>query len=249
MGESNTLSRVLRRAAAGLLSLLLSTAALADGVLVLGGTGQLGAVIVKMLVEKGDEVTVFVRPTSDRSRLDGVGVAYAVGDLLDEESVSKALSSGQFRAVVNAVRAPLSEIDFYAITSGHIVTHAKANGVTQIIHHGAVGAGDNMDLHPDVPWDRVPGLKARMLDQGRAEQNFLGSGITSTIIRNARVWPDGTPSTGQAELTEDQSVLTPNTREDLAIFTLNCLDNPACGGRIYHVKDESLSWPPPGFGE
>ena len=237
------------RWAAALMALFFSVSALADGVLVFGGTGQLGAAIVKLLLEKGEQVTVFARPTSDRGRLEGLDVKYVVGDLLDEETVAAAFRSQDFRAAVNAVRAPLSAADFYDITSRHIVSQAKATGVKQLIHHGAVGAGDNMAQHPDVPWSRVPGLEARMIDQGRAEQNFLDSGIASTIIRNARVWPDGTPSTGQAELTEDQSVLTPNTRADLALFTMHCLDNEDCAGRVYHVKDESLSWPPPGFGE
>ncbi len=36
------------------------------GVLIFGGTGRLGAPIVKLLVESGKAVTVFARPTSDR---------------------------------------------------------------------------------------------------------------------------------------------------------------------------------------
>jgi hypothetical protein len=35
------------------------------------------------------------------------------------------------------------------------------------------------------------------------------------------------------------------TRADLAIFTLRCLANPDCYGKVYHVRDESLAWPPP----
>ena len=228
---------------------LLATNAMAERVLVLGGTGQLGAELVRLLLERGDDVTVFARPTSDRSRLEGMNVEYVVGDLLEEPTVQKAFQETSFDVVVNTVRAPLSTKDFYDIVSRNIVTHAKANGVKQIIHHGAVGAGDNMALHPDVPWAQIPGLEARMLDQGKAEQNFLTSGISSTVIRNARVWPDGTPSTGKARLTEDQSVLTPNTRADLALFTVQCIGNSECDGKIYHVQDESLTWPPPGFGE
>ncbi len=219
------------------------------GVLVFGGTGQLGARIVKLLVAAGENVTVFVRPSSDRSRLDGLDVAYAVGDMLNEDDVAAAFQAGRYRAVVNAVRAPITDTPFYDITSKHVSKHAKATGVEQIIHHGAVGAGENMALHPDVPWGRVPGLAQRMEDHGAAERNFLASGIATTIIRNSRVWPDETPASGNAQLTEDQSVMTPITRADLAAMTLQCLDNPECANKVYHARDDSLSWPPPGAGE
>jgi uncharacterized protein YbjT (DUF2867 family) len=215
-------------------------------VLVFGGTGQLGADVVQRLVALGEEVVVFVRPSSDRKRLASLDVDYVVGDMLKEQDVSAAFQSRKIRAVINTVRAPISERGFYDITSRWVVAHAKQAGVAQIIHHGAVGAGENRELFPDVPWDRVPGLAVRMDDHRLAEKNFMASGIATVVIRNSRVWPHGTPSTGKASLTEDQSVMTPITRADLADFTLHCLDNPACAGKIYHAVDPALTWPPPG---
>jgi uncharacterized protein YbjT (DUF2867 family) len=220
-----------------------------QGVLVLGGTGQLGSDVVRLLLAADNDVTVFARPKSDRSRLDGLDVEFVVGDLLDDESVAAAFAGRQYRAVVNTVRAPISDVPFYDISSALIAKHARAAGVKQIIHHGAVGAGDNVRLHPDVPWDRVPGLAGRMRDHGKAEENFFASGITTTVIRNSRVWPHGTPSTGQATLSEDPATMTPITRADLALMTMQCLDNPACAGKVYHAKDESLTWPAPGMGQ
>jgi len=215
------------------------------GILVLGGTGQLGAEVVRLLVAQGEDVTVLARPGSDRSRLAGLELRYVTGDLMNTADVAAAFAAGPYRAVINCVRADREVADFYAVTTRHLATQAKATGVGQIIHHGAVGAGDNMAAHPEVPWASVPGLVARMQDHGAGERNLLASGVPVTIIRNSRVWPDGTPSTGHAELTEDQSVMTPITRADLARLTLKCLDNPACNGKIYHARDDSLSWPPP----
>jgi uncharacterized protein YbjT (DUF2867 family) len=216
------------------------------GVLVFGGTGQLGAEIVERLVARGEEVTVFVRPTSDRARLAGMAVEYSVGDMLNEADVASAFQGRRYRAVINAVRAPITDVAFYDLTSQYVVAQAAAAGVQQIIHHGAVGAGDNRAEFPDVPWERVPGLAARMDDHGAAERNFMASGISTVVIRNSRVWPDGTQSTGQASLSEDHSIMTPITREDLADFTLECLDNPARAGKVYHAVDSTLTWPPPG---
>lgn len=233
---------------AGLLSAAIAVgtpgAAWSD-VLVFGGTGQLGARVVKLMLEADEDVIVFARPTSDRSRLAGLDIDYAVGDMMNDADVAAALESGDIDTIVIAVRAPLSVTGFYAAISDNVARHAKTAGVEQIIYHGAVGAGDNMAMHPDVPWESIPGLVARMEGQGQAEETFLASGIDMTIIRNSRVWPDSTPSTGQAELTEDQSTMTPMTRADLALFTMECFENSACAGKIYHVRDPSLTWPSP----
>ncbi len=236
-------------AVAALTSVLMIAPAAAEGILLLGGTGQLGARVAKLLVEDGEQVTVLVRESSDRSSLDGLDVDFVVGDLMDEASVNAAFDGKTFRAVVNTVRAPTQIPEFYLKSSTYIANAAKGAGVQQIIHHGAVGAGSNRLLHPDVPWTSVPGLEARMLDHGAAEEVFFSSGIPTTIIRNSRVWPDDTPPSGNAVMTEDRGTLTPITRADLARFTMECLDNPECHGKIYHNRDDSLTWPPPSFGE
>ena len=216
-----------------------------SGVLVFGGTGQLGVRVVNLLLAAGEDVTVFVRPTSDRSRLDGLEVNYLIGDVRNEDDVAAAFESAKFRVVIVALRVPLSEPGFYELVSRNIISNAASADVKQIINHGAVGAGDNMALHPEVPWDMVPGLRDRMEDRGRAEANYLNSGFNTTILRNSRVWPDDTPSSGHAELTEDQRAFTPITRVDLARFTMDCLDNVACANKIFHASDTTLSWPPP----
>ena len=80
------------------LSLLAPLAIAKDGdVIIFGGTGRLGAPIVKLLVQAGEEVTVFARKDSDKSRLSGLKVDYVVGDLTDEKSVAVAFDSKKFR--------------------------------------------------------------------------------------------------------------------------------------------------------
>ncbi len=55
-------------------------------VAVVGASGYLGQKIVKALLEQGAEVRALVRATSDRTRLEALGVAdYAVGDKMDRE--------------------------------------------------------------------------------------------------------------------------------------------------------------------
>ena len=57
--------------AAAAMVLLISTAAAAQQhVLIIGGAGHAGSAVAKMLIERGDHVTAFVRSTTDRSKLE-----------------------------------------------------------------------------------------------------------------------------------------------------------------------------------
>ena len=226
-----------------------SAAAAAPGdttrVLVIGGTGQLGAEIVQRLVARGHQVTVFVRPSSDRTRLATWPVEYVTGDLFSEADMAAALKAKQYGAVIVALRVMDGDVNFYSKALTPLARHARAAGVGQIIHHGAVGAGANVAKFQQLGWERVPGLLDRLRDQGVGEDLLRGSGVPYTIIRNSRIYPPGHPATGRAELTEDDSVITPMTRADLAELTVQCLGAARCLNRVFHVRDPSLAWPPP----
>lgn len=64
-------------------------------VTVVGATGRLGMEIVKALLEKKAKIRAMVRPASDRSKLEALGVAdFVVADMLDPESLKSALHRG-----------------------------------------------------------------------------------------------------------------------------------------------------------
>ena len=60
-------------------------------VLITGGTGFIGAHVVRTALEQGVEVRVLVRPQSDQRNLDGLPVELAEGDLTDAASFGRAL--------------------------------------------------------------------------------------------------------------------------------------------------------------
>jgi uncharacterized protein YbjT (DUF2867 family) len=210
------------------------------GVLIFGGTGRLGAPIVKLLVESGEAVTVFVRPTSDRRRLDGLTVNFVTGDLLHADEVAAAFTSRSFHTVVDASARRGTQDSFYDTAMAHIVRGATENDIRQIIYHSSVGAGDNMGMFPRADFSSMRDV---LLAKGRAEQILIDSGIAYTIIRNGLLQPDGTLPTENARLTHDQSIMGVVTRADLAMLTVQCMDQPDCMNRIYHAVDDSYEVP------
>ena len=210
------------------------------GVLVFGGSGRLGAPIVEGLIESGSNVTVFSRPNSNRQRLDGLNVNIVSGDLLSKNDVLAVFASASFRAVIDASARRGTQDLFYATAMANIISGASENGVTQIIYHSSVGAGDNTKMFPRADFS---GMRDVLLSKGQAEQSLIDSDIAYTIIRNGLLQPDGTPPTGNARLTEDQGVMSLVTRADLATLTLQCLDQPRCMNHIYHAADDGYEVP------
>jgi uncharacterized protein YbjT (DUF2867 family) len=212
----------------------------AEPVLLFGATGQLGSEIARELVAAGHPVTAFVRAGSDRSRLGDLPVQFVVGDLLEQDDVTRALAGARYRIVIDASARGGAADDFYPRAMRHIVTAARAHGAPRILLHGSVGAGENMALFPQAPFGR---MAATLAAKGEAEKILEDSGLDWAIIRNGILMPAGTPATGKALLSADQRLMRSVTRADLARLTVECLAAEDCFGHVWHAVDESLPFP------
>ena len=212
-----------------------------DGVLVWGGTGKLGLEIVKDLVEAGESVTVPVRPTSDRSELEALGVSFVTADVLDEAQVEAAMKSGPYRVIIDALaRDGDTGVEFYIDSMKYMAKWAAETGVEQFILQGSVGAGLSQPVYPKERWD-VMGPTIQAKDFG--ERYLMESGVPYTIIRNLVLLPAELTESGQATLTTDQSKRGAVTRDGLARLTMECLGNDACINEIFHAYDEEVDAP------
>lgn len=81
-------------------------------ILVFGGSGQLGSQIVRALLAAGHDVTVFIRPTSDRSRLANLTVHYVEGDVTVEADVRRAMQATRFDVVIDALGRSGANVSF-----------------------------------------------------------------------------------------------------------------------------------------
>lgn len=210
-------------------------------VLVFGGTGQLGSAVVRELVAAGYPVTVFARPASDRTRLAGIKVSYVTGDILDAAQVKAAFDGGNFRTVVDATSRGSADDEFYPTAMANIIAGARTGGVRQIILHGSVGAGDNIERFPQANFGR---MRSTLAAKGRAERLLIDSGIGYTIIRNGILLPADLPPTRTARLSTDQDLMRKVRRADLGLLTVLCVGNPDYTNGIWHAIDDSLDVPP-----
>jgi nucleoside-diphosphate-sugar epimerase len=75
-------------------------------VTVVGASGTLGSAIVRALLERGARVRAMVRATSNRTKLESIGVTdYVVADLNDPTSLQRALTAEPRAAAVVASAA------------------------------------------------------------------------------------------------------------------------------------------------
>jgi uncharacterized protein YbjT (DUF2867 family) len=223
-----------------------------ENVLVFGGSGQLGAEIVRALVAQGHKVSIFVRPSSKLDRLQGVAFGQVQGDVLVEADVVKALKSGKFSVVVDALargrsqgggrsmESMRSDTEFYEISERYISKAAKAAGVRQIILHSSVGAGDS---RPAYPASRLAAMAPVLDAKAAGEKHVMDSGVTYTIIRNAILRNAKPGDADYAKLVEDKTKFGMVTRTELARLTADCIGNKACANKIYTAVDETMGLP------
>lgn len=212
----------------------------AQTVLVFGGSGQLGAEIVRELVEEGHDVFAFVRPTSNRARLAGLPVQLIEGDVRVEADVRRALESRHFNVVVNALGRSESDVGFYATSGRHIARWSQQTRVDQVILHSSVGVGRSAAVYPA---ERLGAMRALFAAKEVAESELLQGGPSYTIIRNAVLRDLAPGAKDGAELVPGDTAFGVVTRRGLARLTRECLRSSACENRVFHAVDSGIPWP------
>ena len=207
-------------------------------VLIYGATRNTGLELAKLLVARGEKVTAVVRPTSDRSGLEPLGVRIVEGDAMDRDSVKSVFAQGPYSAVVTTIACFSCENPPDYEGNANIFDGAMEAGVKRVLLVTTVGAGDSADA---PPWTAKWFLRNILPLKTQAETHLISTGADYTIIR-----PGGLvskPATGNAYLTEDPSVNGVITRADVAQLLMDCLDDDSTIGKIYTAIDRNMRWP------
>ncbi len=157
--------------------------------LVTGGTGFVGANLVRELLTDGDRVRVLARPGGDRRALAGCDVEIVDGDLLDAASVRRA-TTGMERvyhvAADYRLWAPDPSALFRANVDGtrHVLEAAVAAGAARIVYTSTVGA-------LGIPKDGRPGDETTPVTLADMAGPYKASKFVAEEV--AREWPRGAP--------------------------------------------------------
>jgi dihydroflavonol-4-reductase len=170
--------------------------------LVTGGTGFVGANLVRALLADGQSVRVLARRSADRRALEGCTVEVVEGDLLDREAVRAAVCGA--RHVYHAAAdyrlwAPDPRVVYRANVDGtrHVLEAAWEAGAARIVYTSTVGAvgipGDGTlgdEATPVALTDMVGAYKASKFLAERVAEELAGRGApVVTVNPSAPIGP------------------------------------------------------------
>ncbi|MGM0689634.1 MAG: NAD-dependent epimerase/dehydratase family protein [Bacillota bacterium] len=120
-------------------------------VFVTGATGFIGTELVKLLIEKGHQPHCFVRNTSKKEKLEGLGVSFCIGDVTDKESIIRGMQGCDWvvhLANIYSFWEPNKNIYTEVNVKGtqNVMETAIENNILKIAHISTVGVyGDRTD--------------------------------------------------------------------------------------------------------
>ncbi len=161
-------------------------------VLVTGGTGFIGNHVVRLCLEKGDDVRVMVMPGEDRSPLDGMDVEFVEGNLLDPPSLKKAVagcSQLYHLAALFAVWTKDPELHNKVNVDGarHMMEAAQEAGVEKIVFTSSVAA-------IGIPEDGSPATEKTAFNSWEwSSEYILSKYISHQMVKG--MCHDGLPAT------------------------------------------------------
>jgi dihydroflavonol-4-reductase len=162
--------------------------------LVTGGTGFVGAHVVRALLKDGRAVRCLVRQGSRRDNLEGLNVEMAVGDVTDPGSLRAAMAgvSTLYHCAADYrlwAKDP-AELDRVNVGGTENVLAAAAEaGVAKVVYTSSVGAlglkrdGSPADETTPVEREEVVGrYKKSKYDAERVAQSWAGRGLPVVIV-------------------------------------------------------------------
>lgn len=223
---------------AALSSLVASTVAFAvEGpVLVFGGTSGTGLAAVQVLRAQDVPVTVFIRPTSDTSALEPLGVTTVVGDALVADDVAAAFATGSYKTVISSLGGRRGEPRPDLDGNKNITAAAKAAGAKRVVQISSIGVGETRE---------PPGPGANFMAEvfylkTLAEDELMNSGLDYTIVRPGGLRRGEATGTG---IYQEEERMGSIDRQELGRLVVEMLNDDSTIGKVLYAIDPALPMP------
>ena len=192
---------------------------------IFGATGKTGLEAVKQSLEKGHQVTAFVRDPT-RMPVEHDGLTFVAGDIFDPESVAQTVQ-GQDAVICALGSSELKKTTVRSEGTANIIKAMKAHGVQRLLVVSAMGTGESWNSLSAVnKFFYATLLKSSREDHEAQETAVKESDLDWTIIRPSGLTDE--PRTGVYEVGENILATTSKiARADVADLILKELEGNA----------------------
>jgi len=163
-------------------------------VIIFGATGTVGVEIVKQALEKGYQVTAFVRHPEKMATLHHANLTIFKGDVLNLSDVENAI---QNHDVALCALGDGNAGKVRALGTRNIIDAMKKKGIKRLICQSTLGMGESYG-NLNFIWKHIMFgmlLKKAFQDHQLQEQHILNSDLDYTIVRPSAL-TDGTITKG-----------------------------------------------------
>lgn len=210
-------------------------------VLVTGANGLLGANIVRELADRGYGVRILAREASDLSGLEGVPFERIIGDILDPESVIRAVEGCDYviHSAANTSQWPTHFNHYEPVNvtgTKHVIEAVKQQGVKRFVFVSSANAfGNGTKEKPGTELSEFTGFKTGsgyMISKFVAQQFVLSeverNNLPAIIVNPTfMIGPcDAKPSSGQ--------IIVMGMGKKIQVY-------PAGGKNFVHVRDAAIA--------
>jgi putative NADH-flavin reductase len=204
---------------------------------IFGASGATGLTLTGQALERGLDVTAFVRSEVAKEKLPP-GVTVVVGNLLDRADVERAIAGTE--AVIITIGARLNSPDvFCAEATQNIIEAMKAQGVRRLICQTGAMIGDYphlswfMRLMKDSSQKQQPELAE---DRAEQEQRVMASDLDWTLVKPPRLANGKTRGHVHSGVTLKVGAMSSLSRSDLGRFLIEQVDSQEYIGKRIVVQ-------------
>ena len=155
-----------------------------ERIIVFGGTGDVGQIIVRKLLNRNYSVVVLTRQEKPST----VNLKFVTGNVLDEKIIEKIINPSD--KVIIALGFNNSSPDTMSKGTANIISAMNKKGIKRLVCLSAQGAGDSWDYMPDdfkkmVSEDKI--LTASFKDHSIQEDIVKHTDLDWTIVRPTEI--------------------------------------------------------------